>query len=245
MPEIAPDLSNRNRCVSVHWSLPAQCELPPSHWDDHETTHPESGVRLRYCRTGGAWRTEEWRDSFWHRIEIPPPGGYCGQPDPDRPGVTCTAQYGHRFSRSHSRDIDSEWHQWPTHVREPEHRPGLQEQDLLRGLLYDQAAELAELRATIAAYQKAGGATRFRSTPEAGERQSRLLTRVENHNCPVTTGIAAKIYLSWGWKGLTERTVRSDLASLARAGHLKVDESDPGCRRYAPVRSPRRRGESR
>lgn len=261
MPEIAPNLSDNKRCVSVHWSIPAQCDLPPSHWDDHETTHPDTGVRLRYCRVGGTWRTEELRDGTWHRIEIPPPGGYCGQPDPEEVKVTCTLQHGHRLSRAHAADVHGNWRQWPALVKEPERRPGLREEELLRGLIHDQAAEIAGLRASIAAVQAAaqrgpdclcGAARGEKDTsaeaeaaftrpmpPGIADRLSRLRTHIENKGRPVITSDVRSMYLSWGWKGLSLSDVRRDLAALARAGHLSVDDSHRGRRVYRPVRTAR------
>lgn len=261
MPEIAPDLSDHNRCVSAHWSVPAQCELPPTHWADHETTDPETGVRLRYCRVGGTWRTEELRDGAWHRLEIPPPGGYCGQPDPDNPGATCTRQYGHRFSTAHAAYVEGVWRQWPGLVMEPERRAGLREEELLRGLVYDQAAENAELRRSTAAVQattESGNGLRDdlqgekdTSADEAGAeftrpmapaphaRRPRLRTHIENKGRPFTTSDAHRVYVSWGWKGLSLSAVRSDLAALAAAGHLVVDDSHTSRRLYQPVRTAR------
>jgi hypothetical protein len=226
----------------VHWSIPVQCELPPSHWEDHETTHPETGARLQYCRTGGAWRTLELRDGQWHRLEIPPPGGYCGQPDPDRPDVTCTWQYGHRLAQAHAAYVDGVWHQWPTLLPEPERRAGLDDAQLLRGLVFDQAAEIAELRAAIAKVQQELAQGQFTGTPGAAERQSRLLTRIENSGQPITTHGAHRIYRSWGWKGLSAKAVRGDLIALVMAGRLELDDSNPSCRRYRPGRTPRTKG---
>ncbi|MFC8676761.1 hypothetical protein ACFUEN_29250 [Streptomyces griseorubiginosus] len=242
--EISPDLSDRNRCVSVHWSIPTQCALPPSHWDDHEANHPETGVRLRYCRTGGTWRTEELRDGAWHRLEIPPPGGYCGQPDPDRPGVTCTWQHGHRFSRSHAADVDGEWHQWPTGLRDPAMSRALREDEVLRGLIYQQAAELAEIRAAIAVYQQQFGELSvetgaLKAPPDREQRLPRLLTYIQNKGRGVTSARVHRVYVSWAWKGLKPSETRGDLAALAEAGHLVQDDSDPAARVYWPVRTAR------
>jgi hypothetical protein len=50
-----------DRCASVHWSLPVQCFLLPSHVENwHEALHPTSGSRIRYRWPGHL--TEEWRD---------------------------------------------------------------------------------------------------------------------------------------------------------------------------------------
>lgn len=72
MPEITPDLSDKGRCISVHWTLPVQCVLPRSHRENwHETWDPETGNRLRYRY--GIYRTEELRNDEWAALFIPPP----------------------------------------------------------------------------------------------------------------------------------------------------------------------------
>jgi hypothetical protein len=74
MSEIQPDLSDKNRCVSVHWSLPVQCVLPCTHaevW--HEAQHPETGNRIRYRRALGVYSTQSYRAGVWHGLLIPPP----------------------------------------------------------------------------------------------------------------------------------------------------------------------------
>jgi NTP pyrophosphatase (non-canonical NTP hydrolase) len=73
IPPLAPDMTNPERCISVHWSLPVQCVLPCTHranW--HEGWHPETGNRLRYRRTVGV--TKELRDGAWVDLGIPGPG---------------------------------------------------------------------------------------------------------------------------------------------------------------------------
>lgn len=75
MNEIKPDLSDKSRCISVHWSLPVQCVLPPTHRENwHETWDPETGNRLRYRRSMGVFRTEALYDGTWHDLELPAPG---------------------------------------------------------------------------------------------------------------------------------------------------------------------------
>ncbi|MGV9427145.1 hypothetical protein ACWDO7_23015 [Streptomyces sp. NPDC003656] len=153
MPEIAPDLTNKFRCVSVHWSLPVQCELPPGHREVHEATHPVTGRKIRYRRSGGVWRTEEWTGTSWRRLEIVPPGGYCGQRHPEQPHLACTWQYGHSLSRPHAAEFGGEWVEWDTQIPEPGPREGLRSDSVLRGVLFDQDAELRRLRELLAAEQ--------------------------------------------------------------------------------------------
>lgn len=70
MAKIQPDLSDPQRCISVHWNLPVQCELAPSHRENwHETTHPGTGNRLRYRYPGRL--AEELRDGEWRPIAAP------------------------------------------------------------------------------------------------------------------------------------------------------------------------------
>lgn len=133
MPEIKPDLSDKTRCVSVHWTLPVQCVLPPTHREDHEAWHPHTGNRMRYCRTMGAWRTEELHHGEWHDLKIPPPGGYCGDPRPGRSGVSCTQQYGHGpGSWTHTATVDGCRHTWNTPI--PRELTGAQLREDVRGL---------------------------------------------------------------------------------------------------------------
>jgi hypothetical protein len=70
---IQPDLSDNQRCASVHWALPVQCELPPTHRENwHETRHPESARPLRYNYPSTS--TEEMlEDGCWYPIDIPKP----------------------------------------------------------------------------------------------------------------------------------------------------------------------------
>lgn len=73
-PTITPDTSDPARCISTHWSLPAQCTLSSSHRENwHETRHPESGLRMRYRYGPGVCATEEWRDNEWRDLGIPGP----------------------------------------------------------------------------------------------------------------------------------------------------------------------------
>jgi hypothetical protein len=65
-----PDFKDKTRCISVHWSLPVQCVLSPTHRENwHETWHPKSGNRLRYRHPGK--HTEELRGGEWHAIQVP------------------------------------------------------------------------------------------------------------------------------------------------------------------------------
>lgn len=99
MPEIRPDMSDENRCISVHWSLPMQCVLPSSHRENwHEAWHPETGNRLRYRRSFGNFATEDLHHGEWHDLQIPPPNGFCNEHYPNVPGARCLAQYGHGWS---------------------------------------------------------------------------------------------------------------------------------------------------
>lgn len=70
-----PDLTDENRCISVHWQLPVQCELPSSHSENwHESRHPESARPIRYRRSMGVWATEEMlEDGTWYDLRIPAP----------------------------------------------------------------------------------------------------------------------------------------------------------------------------
>lgn len=150
MPEIAPDLTDKNRCVSVHWSLPVQCVLPSSHRENwHEAWHPQNGNRLRYRRSFGNFITEELNDG-WHDLQIPPPGGYCNDQFGSRPEVRCTGQYGHGWT--HRAVVDGCTYSWNTPI--PKKLDSLQlgrDVSQLRGVIVEMAAENAELRAQIAA----------------------------------------------------------------------------------------------
>lgn len=72
MSEFQPDLSNPIRCVSVHWSLPTQCEREKRHFDNwHWAKHPDTGSVIRYRY--GAYVTEEVHDGEWRPLPIPAP----------------------------------------------------------------------------------------------------------------------------------------------------------------------------
>lgn len=72
MSEFQPDLSNPSRCISVHWSLPTQCERGNRHVENwHWAKHPDSGRPIRYRY--GAYVTEELNESGWHALPIPAP----------------------------------------------------------------------------------------------------------------------------------------------------------------------------
>lgn len=72
---IQPDLSDRNRCVVTHWELPVQCVLAPTHRDDHEAWHPESGNRIRFCGESVRPYTEELYHGEWTRLYEPARAG--------------------------------------------------------------------------------------------------------------------------------------------------------------------------
>lgn len=62
-----PDLSDPDRCISAHWSLPVQCVLKRSHRENwHEAWHPESGNRLRYRYP--LQLTQESHGGEWHDL---------------------------------------------------------------------------------------------------------------------------------------------------------------------------------
>ena len=65
---LQPDLSDRNRCIATHWELPVQCVLSPTHRDDHEAWHPESGNRIRFCGESVSPYTEELYHGEWTRL---------------------------------------------------------------------------------------------------------------------------------------------------------------------------------
>lgn len=147
MPEIKPDLSDKARCVSVHWSLPVQCVLPSSHRENwHEAWHPENGNRIRYRRSFGNFVTEDLHHGEWHDLQIPPPGGFCGLPRHDRADVRCTERYGHGWT--HRAVVDGVRHTWNTLPPK-----GLSVDQLtrdveqLRGMVIDAHARIAELEA--------------------------------------------------------------------------------------------------
>lgn len=54
-------MTDSQGCPNAHYSLPTECTQPAGHpgtW--HETTHPETAVRLRYRNTLGIRHTQEW-----------------------------------------------------------------------------------------------------------------------------------------------------------------------------------------
>lgn len=70
MAKITPDTSDPTRCISVHWQLPAQCKLPSSHRENwHETTHPETGYRMRYRYPGRL--TQVLHNDIWRPVNAP------------------------------------------------------------------------------------------------------------------------------------------------------------------------------
>ena len=147
MPEIKPDLSDSNRCISVHWTLPVQCVLPSSHRENwHETWHPQNGNRLRYRRSMGGYATEELLDG-WRDLKIPPPGGFCNDQYAGHFGeanVHCTEQYGHGWN--HRTVVDGCTYSWNTPIPK-----GLTVDQLtrdvkqLRGMLVAAHSRIAEL----------------------------------------------------------------------------------------------------
>jgi hypothetical protein len=115
MPEIAPDLKDESRCVSVHWTLPVQCVLPRGHRENwHEAWHPQTGNRLRYQRSMGGYCTEDLHHGEWHDLEIPPPGGLCNDQHGSYPNVRCTGQYGHGWN--HRAIVDGCTYSWNTPI---------------------------------------------------------------------------------------------------------------------------------
>ena len=148
MPEIAPDLTDKTRCISVHWNLPVQCVLPRSHRENwHEAWHPQTGNRLRYRRSG-MYRTEELNDG-WRDLEIPPPGGFCND-NSTYPNVRCTGQYGHGWN--HRAVVDGCTYSWNTPIPK-----GLTVDQLaqdvrqLRGMAVEAHARIAVLERALAA----------------------------------------------------------------------------------------------
>lgn len=153
MPEIKPDLSDTNRCVSVHWNLPVQCVLPAGHranW--HEAWHPQTRNRIQYRRSMGLYQTHELQDGEWLDLEIPPPGGYCNDRRRGFPEVKvqCTRQYGH-WDWTHSATVDGCRYTWNTPIPK-----GLDAAQLghdvqeLRGLVVQLTAANAELESMLA-----------------------------------------------------------------------------------------------
>lgn len=152
MPEITPNLTDKNRCVSVHWNLPVQCVLPSSHRENwHEAWHPQTGNRLRYRRSMGSYVTEEL-NSGWHDLQIPPPGGYCND-NSTYAHVLCTEQYGHGWN--HRAVVDGCTYSWNTPLPK-QITPYQLGEDVrqLRGLIVKQAAEIDELRLQLATAER-------------------------------------------------------------------------------------------
>lgn len=137
MPEIKADRSDPNRCLSVHWNLPVQCVLPSSHCENwHEAWHPQTGNRMRYRRSYGNFTTEELHHGEWHDLQIPPPGGFCGDQHSSQPGVRCTEQYGHGWN--HVARVNGCRYSWNTPIP--------------RGLTVDQLTRyVAQLRGMLVA----------------------------------------------------------------------------------------------
>lgn len=146
MPEISPDLSDTNRCVSVHWNLPVQCVLPAGHrvnW--HEAWHPQTGNRIQYRRSMGLYRTNELQGGEWRDLEIPPPGGYCNDQRRGYPEIKahCTEQYGHGWM--HRAIVDGGHYTWNTPLPKELNTEQLgHDVRQLRGLVVQLAAELTE-----------------------------------------------------------------------------------------------------
>lgn len=147
MPEISPDLSDRTRCVSVHWNLPVQCVLPAGHRENnHEAWHPQTGNRMRYRRSMGVYRTEELHHDAWHDLEIPPPGGYCNDQHGTTPDVRCTQEYGHQFTWNHTAIVNGCRYTWNTPIPKALNSDQLSSDvKQLRGLVVQLIAENAKL----------------------------------------------------------------------------------------------------
>lgn len=152
MPEIKPDLSDESRCISVHWNLPVQCVLPSSHRENwHEAWHPQNGNRLRYRRSYGNFVTEDLHHGEWHDLQVPPPGGFCGDQYSGHFGdsnVRCTEQYGHGWN--HRAVVDGCTYSWNTPVPK-----GLSADQLtrdvqqLRGMVVEAHSRIAELEKAL------------------------------------------------------------------------------------------------
>ncbi|MGW7247750.1 hypothetical protein [Streptomyces decoyicus] len=100
----------------------------------------------------GVWSTEELHHGEWHDLQIPPPGGYCNDQRADRPDVRCTERYGHP-GWAHRATVDGCRHTW--HTPPPRGLTATQlDSDVrqLRGLAYEQTAELTRLRAELEKY---------------------------------------------------------------------------------------------
>lgn len=181
MPEIKPDRSDRNRCVSVHWNLPVQCVLPGTHrQNDHEAWHPQTGNRLRYRRSMGTYSTEELHSGEWHDLHIPPPGGYCNDQYSGyysgQSVVRCTGQYGHGWN--HRAVVDGCTHSWNTPIPKALNSDQLNSDvTQLRGLVVQLTADNAELAAKLAVAERQlkrldGELVRLRNELERAKRPS-------------------------------------------------------------------------
>ena len=153
MPEIHPDLSDTSRCVSVHWSLPAQCVMPRTHranW--HETWHPQTGNRIRYRRSCGTYATDELSDGEWHDLALPAPGDICVAPHSSKPGIFCQEPGDHQWM--HRAIVDGCTHTWNLLNRGM--TPGQIQQDMadFRRLADEQAAEIELLHARLEAVEQ-------------------------------------------------------------------------------------------
>lgn len=156
MPEITPDLSDPHRCVVVHWVLPVQCVLPPSHREDHEAWHPQTGNRIRFCGESVAPRTHELHDGEWHLLDLPRPGAtVCGEPYSRKLDVTCQEEHGPDGSRwQHRARVDGCLYSWST----PHARPVTPDQldhevRSLRAEVERLAAQVATVRAFATAHE--------------------------------------------------------------------------------------------
>jgi hypothetical protein len=158
MPEIKPDRSDSNRCVSVHWNLPVQCVLPAGHREnDHEAWHPTTGNRMRYRRSMGVYRTEELHHGEWHDLEIPPPGGYCNDQHGTQSNVRCTQAYGHP-GWFHQAMVDGCRYSWNTPIPKALNADQLSSDvTQLRGLVVQLTAENAELEKALGLNEAAAG----------------------------------------------------------------------------------------
>lgn len=152
MPEIKPDLTDTHRCVSVHWSLPAQCVLPRSHRENwHEAWHPQTGNRIRYRRAFGSFLTEELRGGDWNDLAIPAPGDVCGEPHGTKPGVFCEDPRKHNErSWTHQAAFEGCRYTWNTLKRDATPEQAQQDVARLRELAAQQGTELQLLRTQLA-----------------------------------------------------------------------------------------------
>lgn len=110
----------------------------------------------------------------------------------------------------------------------------------LRVVVRPDDAELMEVRRLLhqhaaddsAAREQAGRKGTAASTPAPRDRQQILLARIRAERGEWTTQRAIRTYHGVGIKGLFRGSVRSDLAALHRAGHLVLNDEDPGRRFY-------------